>query len=109
MSSVVPVNIDILHIASCPHLDGVRSSVADALVAAGIGASVREIEIATSEEAARLGMHGSPTILIDGTDPFPTEAAIGSLSCRLYPAGDAMSGAPSVAQLADVIGGKPCS
>ena len=35
------------------------------------------------EEAARYGMQGSPTILIDGRDPFAEPGAAASLSCRL--------------------------
>ncbi|MFJ6621584.1 alkylmercury lyase family protein [Kitasatospora sp. NPDC091335] len=41
------------------------------------------VEVADEAEATRLGMCGSPTILIDGTDPFPPPGAVPSLSCRL--------------------------
>ena len=38
----------------------------------------------TVEEAERVGFLGSPTILIDGTDPFDAPGATPGLSCRLY-------------------------
>lgn len=50
--------------------------------------------------AAAAGMTGSPTLLIDGTDPFARAGLEPSLSCRLYPHEDGHAeGAPSVAAL----------
>jgi hypothetical protein len=42
-------------------------------------------------------MHGSPTLLVDGADPFAAPGQVPSLSCRLYrdESGRA-EGAPSV-------------
>ena len=65
------------------------------------------MEVATPQEALRLGMHGSPTVLIDGRDPFPTDVEQGSLSCRLYLSADAITGASSVAELIKVIAPGP--
>lgn len=60
--------------------------------------------IADEEDAARRGMHGSPTILVDGTDPFAEPGRAASVSCRLYRDGDGhVDGAPSVSQLRQVI------
>ncbi|MEU4272848.1 hypothetical protein [Streptomyces sp. NPDC026092] len=45
-------------------------------------------------------MYGSPTILIDGTDPFAPPGAVPSLSCRLYRNPDgAVSGVPDESAL----------
>ncbi len=55
--------------------------------------------------AARWGMRGSPTLLIDGTDPFAEPGQAPGLSCRRYRDEDGqLSGAPSVGQLRQVIG-----
>jgi hypothetical protein len=51
--------------------------------------------VETAEEAERVGFAGSPTILIDGVDPFADPAGPAGYACRVY-AGDA---APTVAQL----------
>jgi predicted DsbA family dithiol-disulfide isomerase len=60
--------------------------------------------IADQEEAARRGMHGSPTILVDGVDPFAEPKQPASVSCRLYRDGDGqVEGAPSVSQLRQAI------
>ena len=56
--------------------------------------------IGDEDQAARRGMHGSPTILIDGIDPFAVPGQPASVSCRLYRDSDGRAdGAPSVRQL----------
>jgi hypothetical protein len=61
--------------------------------------------IADEQEAARLGMHGSPTVLVDGADPFAESGQPASMSCRLYRDSDGRAdGAPSVNQLRRAIG-----
>ena len=47
-------------------------------------AVVRRREVADEREAAEAGMHGSPTLLIDGVNPFAAPGQVPSLSCRLY-------------------------
>src|SRR4051794_14140426 len=52
----------------------------------------------------RRGMTGSPTLLIDGTDPFARPGSEPSLSCRLYPSENGrVEGAPSVDDLRRVL------
>lgn len=92
------MRIEILHVSHCPNLPAARSSVEDALRKAGVTAIVEETEVLNTESAQRFGMHGSPTILIDGHDPFLVEGE-SSLACRLYRTGDLAHGAPSVAEL----------
>lgn len=62
-------------------------------------------------DAARLQMRGSPTLLVNGVDPFATPGAPVSVSCRIYrdEAGRA-GGAPSVTALRQALaraGGLP--
>ncbi|MPY93995.1 MAG: thioredoxin family protein [Acidimicrobiia bacterium] len=97
------MQIDIVHVPDCPHLGAVRTRLDQALARAGVAASIREVEVDTVEDAQRTGTRGSPTILIDGRDPFAVERAEASLSCRLYRTGDGVAGAPTVAQLIGVL------
>jgi hypothetical protein len=54
-------------------------------------------------------MHGSPTLLIDGRDPFAQPGAQASVSCRLYRGADGRaSGAPSVTELRRVLQEAEC-
>ena len=50
------------------------------------------------EDAEVAGMHGSPTILVDGCDPF-ANAEPPTMSCRMYHTPDGVAGAPTMAQL----------
>ena len=57
----------------------------------------------TAEEAERVGIHGSPTILIDGVDAFGDATTPVGLACRRYMTDKGPAGAPSMAQLKSVI------
>jgi len=67
--------------------------------------SVSQQVISDEGEAARWGMHGSPTLLIDGVDPFAEPGQVPSMSCRLYRDDNGqLSGAPSIGQLRQATG-----
>jgi hypothetical protein len=56
--------------------------------------------ISTEDQARQHGMTGSPTLLVDGADPFAQPGQQFSLSCRLYLGDDGRPGpAPSAEQL----------
>jgi hypothetical protein len=51
-------------------------------------------------EATEAGMHGSPTLLVDGADPFAEPGQPPSLSCRMYRDASGRAGpVPSVKEL----------
>jgi len=59
------------------------------------GVTVSRHVIADEAEAASRGMHGAPTILINGADPFVGPGQPASMSCRLYRGSDGrISGVP---------------
>ena len=97
------MQIDIVHVPDCPHLASARTRLLHAVAAAGVTASIRDVEVDTVEDAQRIGMRGSPTILIDGRDPFDAAGDGASLSCRLYPGDSRPEGAPTVQQLVAVM------
>lgn len=68
------------------------------------GLVVRYQIIDTMEAAERAGFPGSPTILIDGIDPFGDASAPAALACRMYTTEDGPAGAPSLAQLREAVG-----
>jgi len=72
-----------LTVPDCPNAVAFSERLAAAL-AGRPGVTVIRREIADERTAAQAGMHGSPTLLIDGTDPFATPGQATSLSCRLY-------------------------
>ena len=92
------MRITILTVPDCPNTPVAAERITAAL--AGRPASVELVEVTEEAEAARLGMTGSPTILLDGVDPFAAAGAVPGLSCRIYRGSDgAAAGAPSVQDL----------
>jgi hypothetical protein len=93
------VNIEILYVPDCPHVDAADERLREALAMAGIEADIRRTAIDTDDAARSRGMRGSPTILIDGRDPFANGTTPASLSCRLFRTADGHQGAPTTGQL----------
>lgn len=97
------MRITVLTVPDCPNAQVIEERIACAL--AGRSADVELVEVADEGQAARLGMTGSPTVLVDGADPFGVPHAQASVSCRLYRGPDgAVDGAPSVAELRRALG-----
>ena len=97
------MHLTVLAVPECPNAPLLEERLAAALEGRD-GVSVSREVIFTDGEAARWGMHGSPTLLIDGADPFAEPGQPPSMSCRLYRNDDGQtSGAPSAVQLQQVI------
>jgi len=60
----------------------------------------------TSEDAETVNFRGSPTVLVNGLDPFAGSDTppAGALACRVYPTGD---GSPTVEQLRIAVAAAP--
>jgi hypothetical protein len=96
--------LTLLTVPACPHAAAFEERLAAAL-AGHPGAVIRRREVADERQAAKAGMHGSPTLLIDGVDPFAGPDQATSLSCRLYrDEAGRVGGAPSVQALRQALG-----
>lgn len=102
------MHIEILHVPDCPNLGLARARLSTALERTGTAAAVREVVVADPTQADQLGMHGSPTITIDGRDLFSQGTGEGSLSCRLYWSDGRPDGAPAVVELIEALAGAQC-
>lgn len=60
--------------------------------------AVMVLELSSEVAAAALNFNGSPSFLAGGRDLFPSPAAAG-LTCRLYAAGQGVSGLPTMESL----------
>jgi hypothetical protein len=69
------------------------------LIAEGLDASVTYQIIDRQESAVEHGFRGSPTVLIDGEDPFADPGAPVGLTCRIYDSGSGPAGSPTLEQL----------
>lgn len=94
-------NVILLHTDDCPNWRTAErhlSTLQDELDLAV------ETRVVTSvEEAEATGFRGSPTILVDGTDPFGDEATPVGLACRLYRSPDGLTGTPTIDMLRDAL------
>ncbi len=97
-SMIRPADIMVLHVRDCPSVTPLleRLLVAADLAGVSITTTLRVVE--SESEARVIAFAGSPTILIDGTDPFASEG-VTSFGCRLYESGGQLDGAPSMSQL----------
>jgi hypothetical protein len=98
------VHLTVLAVPGCPNVALLEERLA-CVLGSRRDVTVSRHVIADEREAARRGMHGSPTILVDGADPFAGPGQAASVSCRLYRDSDGRAGgAPSVSQLRQAIG-----
>jgi hypothetical protein len=77
------MELTLLAVPACPNASAFEEQLAAAL-ASYPGTVVHRREVADEQEAMGAGMHGSPTLLIDGVDPFAAPGQAPSMSCRLY-------------------------
>jgi hypothetical protein len=75
------MELTVLAVPGCPNAPVLEQRLAEALAGRPAPTVARRV-IADADEAARWGMRGSPTLLIDGRDPFAVPGG-----ARLWPAG----------------------
>ena len=80
------MRIDILYFDGCPNHVPAVEVVRDVVQALGIDATIREVEVRDTEDAARLRFFGSPTVQVNGqdVDPAVRSRVDYSFSCRMY-------------------------
>jgi hypothetical protein len=76
------MNLTVLVVPACPHAALLRERLTLALEQYP-GTAVTWREVTDAQQAEHLGMHGSPTLLINGVDPLTPPGQEASLSCRL--------------------------
>ena len=99
------MDVVVQYFDGCPNWEVARDRIN--VVLGEEAASVRFEKVDTFEKAESVGFRGSPTILIDGVDPFADSDAPIGLACRIYTTELGHDGAPSVTQLEQVIGSSP--
>ncbi len=93
------MELAVLAVPGCPNAPVLEQWLAEVLTGRP-GVTVHRVEVADEAAAARYGMCGSPTLLVDGFDPFAEPGAAPALACRLYRSEDGrLVGAPSVIAL----------
>jgi hypothetical protein len=98
------MNVTIQYFAGDPNWSTARDRVRTVLDALGQESVEIELQqIASSEEAHEFRFRGSPTILVDGVDPFGSEESGYGLMSRVYRTEAGTDIAPSELQLRDAL------
>ena len=98
------MDVRLLYFDDCPNWRLAQARLDEALATIGEeAASVGHEVVSSPEQAERVGFRGSPTILVNGTDPFADPADPVGLSCRIYRGPAGVDFAPTVEQLRAVL------
>ena len=97
------VQVVLRYFDGCPNWRLADDRLRQALGQIGTTAEVIHEAVETPEDAARLEFRGSPSLLVDGRDPFVDQAGPVGLSCRIYRTEQGPQGAPSIEQLVAVL------
>jgi hypothetical protein len=94
------MQVQLIYFDGCPHWRLAKERLARAVRYAGVGdVEITLVAVGDLEQATRAGLTGSPTILIDGVDPFAADNPATGISCRIYRTANGLSGAPGVVRL----------
>ena len=97
------MRVQLLYFDGCPHWHVMEERLREALRLSDIPESIEHCLVATPEEADEFRFAGSPSILLDGRDPFAASSGGSGLTCRVYSTPDGTAGAPTVEQLVAAI------
>ena len=87
-----------------PNWPTARDRVRDVLDGQGQGSlEIGMQRIGSSAEAHEFRFRGSPTILVDGVDPFDSEESGYGLMSRIYRTEEGIDGSPSMLQLREAL------
>jgi hypothetical protein len=78
------VEVRLLYFDDCPNWHHAQARLREALADLEPPVQVRYELVRTPEDAERAGFRGSPTILINGRDPFAAPEDPVGLACRIY-------------------------
>jgi hypothetical protein len=97
------VDVQLLYFDGCPNWQETDRLLREALDRTGSVATIEHVDVLSPEDAERLSFRGSPTVLVDGVDPFADPEAPVGLSCRVFRTPDGLGGSPTVEQLVEVL------
>jgi hypothetical protein len=98
------MRVTLRYFDGCPNwqtADGRLRQVLDSTGHSDVIVAYERVE--TPADAVRLGFIGSPTLLVDGIDPFAMPGAPIGLACRVYRTPEGLAGFPTLEQLIEVL------
>ena len=93
------MDIELLTVPGCANTDAAVELIKTAVADTGVRATFSHTTVTSQEHAQQRGFVGSPTILLNGTDPFAGDDEPPALACRLFPTPDGLRGVPALRDL----------
>lgn len=94
------VDVELLVVPECPHEQDAAVLLRTALDDVGLAPiGFRTTVVSSPQEAHQRGFIGSPTILLNGADPFAEPGRAHGLACRVYPTVTGPAGVPAIREL----------
>jgi hypothetical protein len=93
------MKVQLLYFDGCPHWKVLGQRLREALDLLDDPSTIEYLQVESQRDAERLGFAGSPSILVDGTDPFGSPTSAIGLTCRVYLTPEGPSGSPTLDQL----------
>ena len=98
--------VTMLYFAGCPNWRTAEQRLREAVERSGRSdVVIARQEVMAAQQAMASSFGGSPTILVDGRDPFNHRESPVGLSCRVYATDGEFAGAPTVDQLIEALNG----
>jgi len=98
------LSLSLLYFNGCPNWRLADERLRNALDRLGQpDQPIEYLTVTTPEQIDQLQFRGSPTVLVNGRDPFLDRDAPVGLSCRVYRTGDGLAGSPTVEQLVEAL------
>lgn len=98
------MDVELFYFDGCPNWTVADERLAQALAVTGRdNVTVRRHCVETLADADAVGFTGSPTIHLDGRDPFATGDEQVGLACRIYLTPEGPRGSPTVQQFIGVL------
>ena len=95
------MKLELLYFDDCPNWRIAAERLDDLAIRHGLRVDRRLVTTPGEAEAARF--RGSPTILLDGEDPFASGDEPVGLACRVYQTPDGPAGSPTTEQLEAIL------
>jgi hypothetical protein len=97
------MEVSLLYFDGCPNHHDALALLNTLLQEANWEGTVQLVNVESPERAEELDFRGSPTVLINGTDPFLDPDAPAGLSCRIYATPSGFQGTPPEQDLRSAI------
>ena len=95
--------IELVYFTGCPHVEAARSTLRAALILRQWSPAWTERDSTAPGTPEEYQVYGSPTILVDGEDPFAAGDETFGLACRVYQTPDGPAGSPTTEQLEAIL------